>query len=117
MIIIIGIGSGIGRHLFDHFIEQGETVKAGSRSINNEINNGVTLASIDVCNEASVAKFFELKDSDAIKGLVYFSEITVPPSDLTAYDQYKFKDVLDTNVVGFEYTSSKHVLQVRWKNY
>jgi len=64
-----------------------------------------------------VAKLFELKDSDAIKGLVYFSEITVPPSDLTAYDQYKFKDVLDTNVVGFEYTSSKHVLQVRWKNY
>ena len=109
MIIIIGIGSGIGRHLADHFIEQGETVKAGSRSINNEINNGVTLASIDVCNEASVTKFFELKDNDAIKGLVYCAGITVPPSDLTAFDRDKFKDILETNVVGFA-TVMKHAL-------
>jgi NAD(P)-dependent dehydrogenase (short-subunit alcohol dehydrogenase family) len=109
MIIIIGIGSGIGRHLFDHFIEQGETVKAGSRSINNKINDGVTLEPIDVCNEASVAKFFELKDSDSIKGLVYSAGITIPPSDLTAFDRDKFMDVLDTNVIGFA-TVMKHAL-------
>jgi len=109
MIIIIGVGSGIGRHLLDHLVDHGETIKAGSRSINHEINNGVTLAPIDVCNEASVAKFFELNDSDVIKGLVYCAGITVPSSELTTFDRDKFRDVLDTTVVGFA-TVMKHAL-------
>mgnify|MGYP001430548379 CR=1 FL=1 len=109
MIIIIGIGSGIGGYLLSHFANKGEQVLAGSRSTIYETTCGVIKAPIDVCDEASVAKFFTLAAGETIDSLIYCAGITLPKTNLAEFDQANFKMVLDTNVVGFA-TVMKHAL-------